>query len=199
MKQFGMTQSLASSGCPRAEVVHDFSLDKYKGVWYEMLRSNGNDFESGDCVTANYTLRDDGYIRVLNSQQKRDADSNELLERDYAEGWAKFRVNETVGKLGVKFSEFQPSYANYDVIDTDYDSYALIYHCHEGLLSGYTELAWILTREPRIFQEQSSEFQQKVKATFTQKVPGFNFDKLFEGISVVQGEANGCDYSYTYK
>ena len=106
----------------------DFNLTAYKGVWYEMLRSVGNNFETGDCITANYTMRDDGYLRVLNSEQKRDS-SGKLLPRHYAEGWAKFRGNETEGKLGVKFSMFQPSYANYDIVDTDYETYVLIYHC----------------------------------------------------------------------
>ena len=68
-----------------------------------MLRSNGNDFETGDCVTANYSMRDDGYVRVVNSQQKHDSNGN-LKERNYAEGWAKPRGSKSEGKLGVKFS-----------------------------------------------------------------------------------------------
>ena len=153
IQQFRFIKSLASSsGCPKAQTVQDFDFEKYQGVWYEMLRSKGNTFEKGDCVTANYSMRDDGYVRVVNSQQKHDSNGN-LVARDYAEGWAKFRGSESEGKLGVKFSSFQPSYANYDVVDTDYETYALIYHCHEGVLSGYTELAWVLTREPSNYEE----------------------------------------------
>ena len=85
------------------KVEQDFSIGDYQGVWYEMLRSKGNDFEKGDCVMANYSMGDDGYLSVLNSQQQRDA-NGELLARDYAEGYGKFMGSEDEGRLGVKFS-----------------------------------------------------------------------------------------------
>ena len=36
------------------------------GVWYEIYRDSAIPFESGECVTAKYTLRDDGSIEVFN-------------------------------------------------------------------------------------------------------------------------------------
>ena len=56
------------------------------------------------------------------------------------------------GKLIVNF-DGQPSFAqststNYNILNTDYDSYAVVYSCSQkffGLLK--SELLWILTRE----------------------------------------------------
>ena len=56
------------------------------------------------------------------------------------------------GKLIVRF-DGQPAFTqstttNYNILDTDYDSYAIVYSCSQkffGLLK--SELLWILTRE----------------------------------------------------
>ena len=49
----------------------------------------------------------------------------------------------------LKFSELQPFWGNYDLLETDYDSYAIIYSC-TNLLGGLyrTEYAFVLSREP---------------------------------------------------
>ena len=58
------------------------------------------------------------------------------------------RGAENEGRLGVKFSKWQPFWAKYDVIDTDYETYALVYSCTDAALYGdKSEYAWILTRE----------------------------------------------------
>ena len=56
------------------------------------------------------------------------------------------------GKLIVNF-DGQPSFTqssttNYNIIDTDYTSYAIVYSCNQKLFDLFkTELLWILTRE----------------------------------------------------
>ena len=46
--------------------VDNFKLEKYLGQWYEIARLD-HSFERGlSQVTANYILRDDGGVRVLN-------------------------------------------------------------------------------------------------------------------------------------
>ena len=39
-----------------------------------------------------------------------------------------------------------PIYGEFDILDTDYDSYAVAYSCYQFLFFKY-ELGWILTRE----------------------------------------------------
>ena len=49
-------------------VVKELDIEKYLGTWYEIARYNHR-FEHGLVgVTANYSLRDDGKIKVINSQ-----------------------------------------------------------------------------------------------------------------------------------
>ena len=46
--------------------VKEFDLNKYRGRWYEIARLD-HSFERGlDGVTAEYSLRDDGGVRVKN-------------------------------------------------------------------------------------------------------------------------------------
>ena len=72
------------------------------------------------------------------------------------------------GKLIVNF-DGQPSFArstttNYNILDTDYDSYAIVYSCSSkffGLLK--SEFLWILTRErnpPTSVIEQATQIIQ---------------------------------------
>ena len=48
------------------EPVTGFELERYLGEWYEIARLD-HSFEEGlDCVTATYSLRDDGGVKVIN-------------------------------------------------------------------------------------------------------------------------------------
>ena len=60
--------------CPTDVVKMDFELTKYLGLWYEYRPSFGQPFRSSgdDCIKAEYSMRDDGLIRVLNSGQIHD-------------------------------------------------------------------------------------------------------------------------------
>ena len=49
-----------------------------------------------------------------------------------------------------------PGDGSYNVIDTDYNSYALVYSCSEGLIKA-TEYAWILSRAPTLPERKISE------------------------------------------
>jgi apolipoprotein D and lipocalin family protein len=61
---------LALSGCTGIpdgiDPVDNFELEPYLGTWYEIARLDHR-FERGlSNVTANYSLREDGGVRVLN-------------------------------------------------------------------------------------------------------------------------------------
>ena len=113
-------------------------LDRYLGRWYEFARYDMM-FERGcEGVTADYSLRPDGMIRVLNSCHA-GAPTGPLKT---AEGRAK-RVGDALGaKLKVSF--FGPFYADYWVLDRADDySWAIV-----GEPSG--RYLWILTRTPAL-------------------------------------------------
>ena len=55
-------------------VVKELDLQKYLGTWYEIARYNHR-FERGLVgVTANYSIRDDSKIKVINSGYKKSLD-----------------------------------------------------------------------------------------------------------------------------
>lgn len=52
---------------------------------------------------------------------------------------------------------------NYDIIDTDYDSYALVYNCKKSLGVIKSEYAWILSRERMLDANLTNALVQKLK------------------------------------
>lgn len=132
---------LLLSGClgipDNATAVRDFELQKYLGTWYEIARLDHR-FERGlTGIQADYSLRDDGGVRVLNS-----GFDIETGERRTAEGKAYFIGEPDVGRLKVSF--FGPFYGAYNIIELDPDyRYAMI-------VGPDTDYLWILAREPRL-------------------------------------------------
>ena len=128
----------ACLGIPeRAEAVDDFSLPSYLGSWYEIARLD-HGFERGlSHVTAQYSMREDGGVSVLNKGFNKT--SGQWKEAD---GKAYFIGDENVGRLKVSF--FGPFYGAYNIIALAPDyQYAMIV----GPDTGYF---WILSRTPEL-------------------------------------------------
>lgn len=130
--------SACSTALPEAvRPVGNFQLDRYLGKWYEVARLD-HSFERGlSRVTATYSLREDGGVRVLN--RGFDDASGKWKE---AEGKAYFVAAPTTGHLKVSF--FGPFYGAYGIFELDPDyGYALV--------SGPdTSYLWLLARQPRL-------------------------------------------------
>lgn len=147
--------SLALSGClgmpESVKPVSDFEINKYLGKWYEIARLD-HSFEEGlSQVTAEYTLKDDGGVSVLNRGFL--ASENEWKE---AEGKAYFVNSESEGYLKVSF--FGPFYGSYVVFELDSDNYQYAF------VSGpNTDYLWLLARTPSVDQELKDMFVQMVK------------------------------------
>ncbi len=130
------------TACTRApecvEVVSGFDLNRYLGTWYEIARLD-HSFERGlSNVTADYSLRDDGGVRVINRGYN--AEENEW---DEAEGKAYFVGDEDLGQLKVSF--FGPFYGGYNIVELDKDGYR--YSLVAGPDRSYL---WILARTPEL-------------------------------------------------
>ena len=130
--------------------VEDFKLDSYLGTWYEIARTD-NRFEKGlEQVTANYTLNEDGTVKVLNK-----GFSPEKDKWKQAEGKAKFREERSDGKLKVSF--FGPFYADYNIMELDENyQYALI-------IGDNLDYLWILSRETSIPEDVKENYLKKAK------------------------------------
>ena len=125
------------AGCaqhPPLDPAKDVDLERYMGRWYA-LEAIPTSFERGcNCTTADYALREDGRIAVLN-RCWRDG------EWDTAEGVAWPRVADSTSQLEVSF--FGPFYGEYTIlyVEADY-SYALVGTTDRDML-------WLLSRSPR--------------------------------------------------
>ncbi|MRL68121.1 lipocalin family protein [Brevundimonas sp. SPF441] len=110
-------------------------LNRYAGLWYEIGRYE-NGFERGcEGVTAQYTVRDDGLVGVLNTCRQGAADGPEKT----SEGKAKIVEGSDNSKLKVSF--FGPFYVgDYWVLDhADDYSWSIV-----GEPSG--RYLWLLSR-----------------------------------------------------
>ena len=137
-----MTGVLMLSGClgmpESVQPVTGFELDRYLGKWYEIARLD-HSFERGlRQVTAEYGLRDDGGVSVVNRGFS--AADNEW---DEAEGKAYFVNSDSEGHLKVSF--FGPFYGAYVVFALDHENYQYAF------VSGpNTKYLWLLSRTPSV-------------------------------------------------
>jgi apolipoprotein D and lipocalin family protein len=118
--------------------INGFELERYLGKWYEVARLD-HSFEKGlSQVTAEYRLREDGGVLVLNrgfSESK-----NEWKE---AEGNAYFVNSISEGYFKVSF--FGPFYGSYVIFELDRENYQYAF------VSGpSTKYLWLLSRTPSV-------------------------------------------------
>lgn len=132
----------ACTGLPaRVTPVSDFDVDRYLGTWYEIARLD-HGFERGlEKVTAHYSLRADGGIRVVN--RGFDVARGEWKQ---AVGKGYFIDDRRTGRLKVSF--FGPFYGSYNIIALDHAEYRYAMVCGPD-----TSYLWILAREPRLDQQ----------------------------------------------
>lgn len=143
----------------KLEVVQSVDLSRYVGRWYEIARlPNSFQKKCADTVTANYTLREDGKIEVINRCRKASG------EYTTAKGNAKVVDKKTNAKLKVTF--FWPFYGDYWILDVgpNYE-YAVVGEPGRKYL-------WILSRSPQMDEALVQQLQQKMKAK------GFNTEKM---------------------
>lgn len=61
-----LAQIISIGQCSSPAVVQDFDVEAYLGLWYEVSRYEQTFQRNGECVTAEYSLNDDGSVRVQN-------------------------------------------------------------------------------------------------------------------------------------
>jgi apolipoprotein D and lipocalin family protein len=143
----------ACTGLPKGTTaVSGFEIDRYLGTWYEIARLDHR-FERGlTNVSANYSLRDDGGVRVLN----RGFDTNKS-EWNEAIGKAYLVDSPDVGRLKVSF--FGPFYGGYNILELDNENYQ--YALVAGPDRSYL---WILARSPDLSETIVQSLVEKAKS-----------------------------------
>ena len=140
MKKLLFLSLVLLGGCVgRPDNIHPvshFDTSKYLGKWYEIARLD-HSFESGlSHVTADYTLRQDGGLKVVNRGYN---DGSKIWKE--AEGKAYFVDKKDEAYLKVSF--FGPFYGSYIVFDLDQQDYR--YSMISGPNKSYF---WLLSRTP---------------------------------------------------
>jgi apolipoprotein D and lipocalin family protein len=140
--------------------VDNFKLEKYLGKWYEIARLD-HSFEKGlSRVTAEYSLRPDGGVKVINRGYS--AKDNKWKE---ALGKAYFVKGPDQGFLKVSF--FGPFYGSYVIFALDHENYQY------ALVSGPDKsYLWLLARNPKMNEDIKNDLIVKAKAA------GFDTGKL---------------------
>jgi apolipoprotein D and lipocalin family protein len=117
-----------------AKAIQGFDKEKYLGKWYEIARLDFVFEKNLSNTTAEYTLNDDGSIKVVNKGY------NYIKNKNVAStGKAKFAGDSKEGKLKVSF--FGPFYSGYNIlaIDSDY-KYVLV-------VGKNLKYMWLLSRD----------------------------------------------------
>ncbi|OXG09707.1 apolipoprotein D and lipocalin family protein [Flavobacterium araucananum] len=158
----GIALALYSCGSTipkKAVAITNFDKTKYLGKWYEIARLDFK-YEKGlNNVTAEYSLNDNGTIKVDNKGY--DFKKNKW---EQSIGKAKFVKADNIGMLKVSF--FGPFYAGYNVIAVE-DNYKYALVVGESL-----KYMWILSRETTIPENIKADFLIKAREI------GFNISDL---------------------
>jgi apolipoprotein D and lipocalin family protein len=123
---------------PPLQTVAKVDVERYMGTWYE-IANYPHSFQKG-CTgtTANYSLRDDGEVDVVNRCLLQSLQGEEKVSR----GLARVVNEATNAELEVSF--FRPFWGDYWVVELDEDyRYAVVGHPGRDYL-------WILSRTPQL-------------------------------------------------
>jgi len=141
-----------STNYPALEVVPTVDLNRYAGSWYEIASLPVSQQKGCFCTKAEYSLMDDGVIKVVNTCRKNSPDG----EVDRAEGKAFVVPGSNNAKLRVQF--FWPFRGDYWILELENDySYAVV-----GVPS--RKYCWILSRTPQMDPEILEMLVQHLKA-----------------------------------
>lgn len=132
------------------EAVKPFELDRYLGKWYEIARMDFK-YEKGlNNVTAEYSLREDGKIKVDNR-------GYDYAKKEWRQSIGKAKPVGDPSEARLKVSFFGPFYSGYNVIAIDKDyQYALI-------MGDNTKYMWILSRSTVIPEEIKRDYLEIAK------------------------------------
>lgn len=133
-------------------VVPELDLERYLGKWYEIARYDHKFERDLVGVSAEYSMREDGKIKVLNSGYK-----NSLVGK-YSEAIGKAKIPNPLEPAKLKVSFFLFFYGDYFVMDLD-DNYQWVI-----IGSSSQSYLWILSRQAVIEQDLYDKLIRKIEA-----------------------------------
>lgn len=143
-------------------VVKNLELKKYLGTWYELARYDHSFERNLVGVSANYSMREDGMIKVVNAGFKK------TLDGKPSEAIGKAKIPDLAIPSKLKVSFFWIFYGDYYVLELDKDyQWALIGSESDDFL-------WILSRTPQMDETLYQSLLDKLTAR------GYDTTKLIE-------------------
>lgn len=157
----------------KMEVQQGFDYQRFKGVWYELMRDKGYTQHKSSCLQYYYYEQNDGSMALnitANHIDLWDGQSPKIINRQMT--WpAKLRTDRNLtsilknGQLEAKFTKF--AWTQHNILRTDYDSYALMHTCklhrtkHTLFFRRVREdHFWIITRKPLDLYYSAEEFNE---------------------------------------
>lgn len=138
----GVTAAAAGSSPSRSTrdipLVENFQLERYLGTWYEIVRLPHGFEKNLEQVTATYSLKNDGKIRVLNR-------GFHTRKGKWSEAEGRAWMPDVGEPARLKVSFFLFFAADYRVIALDETGYSWAM-----VTSGSRKYLWILSRSPRM-------------------------------------------------
>jgi lipocalin len=139
-----------------------FELEKYLGTWYEIARFPHNFEKNLEGVTATYSMKKNGMVKVENAGYKNSLEGKFKT----ATGKAKYGGESSTGYLKVSFFLF--FYGDYFIMELEKNyQWALIGSSSPNYL-------WILSRDPQMDDELYNELTQKLIDR------GYDLSKLYK-------------------
>ena len=153
-----------------------FEPEKYMGTWYSIQKTGGMRFDSRffENTKAEYSNLDmaNGTFNIRNSVTIWPTNMGFGVD-----GTAVFSGCPN-GQARVGIRRGPPSFVNYQIMDTDYERYSVVYHCTEAEQFPYL---WILSRTPQMDQE----LLDQLHAFCREKLPKYDFTRLVNDVQKV--------------
>ncbi|XP_071522366.1 apolipoprotein D-like [Panulirus ornatus] len=141
----GHAQVISIGKCPEFIPKVDFQVERYLGKWYEIGRYPTVDEYGQSCNFAEYSDKGDGTVKVHNGGLNADGVFTEIF--GYVE------QTDVPGALLLHLDGV-PFVGNYNVLETDYTTYASVFSCVDILGVTHAEEAWILGRGRSLSQQE---------------------------------------------
>lgn len=121
--------------------LRDFKLQRYLGVWYEIMRKDSIYENHLDNAVTTYTLLEDGSFEIVTTGYNTEKKKNTITK-----GKGKIKYKETENIFEAKF--FNLFYKDYIILDYDRENYNYV------LVKGPSEeYLWMLSRKPTLDKE----------------------------------------------
>ena len=148
--------------CDEPAPLVGFEAERYQGVWYDQQHTKDVWYLNNEdvCGEVQYTgLTADSHFDVHNTSQPNGFGTRAGIR---GEAWCP----DTTGQCFVNFGGGYTSKSNYKIVDTDYETYTLVYSCYNA----FKPKLWILTRD----NVMSEELYGKTRAIIAEKLPKYN-------------------------